>query len=83
MDRLLELQNTISKEINERYLGKTLKVLVDGESKTDKNVLQGRTESNKVVNIKADKSFIGKVLDVRITEIRTWSLRGEIVEREE
>lgn len=78
-DRLLELQNAISKEINETYAGKIMQVLIDGESKTDKNVLQGRTDSNKVVNIKGDKDLIGKVVTVRITEIRTWSLRGEIV----
>ena len=78
-DRLLHLQNRISREINETYLNKTLKVFIDGESRTDKDVLQGRTESNKVVNIKADKSLIGKIADVKITEIRTWSLVGEVV----
>ena len=78
-DRLLHLQNRISREINETYLNKTLKVFIDGESRTDKDVLQGRTESNKVVNIKGDKNLIGKICDVKITEIRTWSLVGEVV----
>ncbi len=79
-DRLLELQNRISREINDTYAGRELDVLIDGESRTDKNVLQGRTDSNKVVNIKGDRGLIGKVVRVRITDVRTWSLRGEIIE---
>ena len=79
-DRLVELQNRISREINDTYLGKVLPVFIDGESKTDKSVLQGRTDSNKVVNIKGDKSLIGKIANVRITQIRTWSLVGEVEE---
>ena len=79
-DRLLELQNRISREINDTYAGRELNVLIDGESRTDKTVLQGRTDSNKVVNIKGDRSLIGKVVRVRITDVRTWSLRGEIIE---
>ena len=78
-DRLLALQNRISREINDTYSGKTVEVLIDGMSKTDKSVLQGRTDSNKVVNIKGDKSLIGKVVLVKITEIRTWSLIGELL----
>ncbi len=77
-DRLVALQNEISREINDTYLGKTLPVLIDGESKTDKSVLQGRTESNKVVNLKGDKSLVGSIQNVNITEIRTWSLNGEL-----
>lgn len=79
-DRLVELQNKISREINDTYLGKVLPVFIDGESKTDKSVLQGRTDSNKVVNIKGDKSLIGKIANVKITQIRTWSLVGEVEE---
>ncbi len=78
-ERLVKLQNDISREINETYQDKILPVFIEGESKTDKNVLEARTESNKVVNIKADKSFIGKMVNAKITEVRTWSLYGEIV----
>ncbi len=78
-ERLVKLQNDISREINESYQDKILPVFVEGESKTDKEVLEARTESNKVVNIRADKSFIGKTVLAKITEIRTWSLYGEIV----
>ena len=78
-DKLLEVQNSISKEINETYQDKIVEVFVDGYSKNDKTTLQGRTDGNKVVNFKGDKDLIGKMIKVKITEIRTWSLNGEIV----
>ena len=61
------------------YVGGVYKVLVDGQSKTDENMLSGYTESNKLVHFKGDKSLIGKIIDVKITESHTYSLIGEIV----
>ncbi len=78
-DRLLEVQNEISKKINDRYVGKIVKVLVDGESKTDKNVLTGRTDTSKIVNFKGDKNLIGKYIDVKVCTAHTWSLNGEVI----
>ncbi len=77
-DRLLEVQNQISKEKNDEYLGKTEKVLVEGESKTNPDTLSGRTEGGKIVNFKGDTSLIGKIIDVKITKTQTWSLSGEM-----
>ena len=65
----------------ETYKGKIVKVLVEGTSKKDDTVLAGYTEKNKVVNFKGPKSIIGKIVDVKITETRTWSLNGELVEQ--
>ncbi len=61
------------------YVGGTYKVLVDGASKTDKDMLSGYTESNKLVHFKGDESLIGKIVNVKINESHTYSLLGELV----
>ncbi len=78
-NRLLEVQNKISKRKNEEYVGRIERVLVDGVSKNDESTLSGRCDSSKIVNFKGDKSLIGKYIDVKITEAHTWSLNGETV----
>lgn len=77
-NRLLEVQDEISLEKNKALLGKTFKVLTEGESKTDSSVLTGRTEGGKIVNFKGDSSLKGSFVNVKITDVRTWSLIGEI-----
>src|SRR5690625_2218384 len=80
LQRLNELVNSQASESMSAYQGEVVKVLVEGESKKDPDVLAGYTEKNKVVNFKGPKSTIGKIIDVTITETRTWSLNGVIVE---
>lgn len=82
-NRLLQVQDEISKEINLTYEGKILKVLAEGESKTNSLFMSGRTDGGKTVNFKADKSCIGKIINVKITEAKTWSLMGEVVKKSE
>jgi len=77
--RLNELVNKQSAESMQEFEGKVIKVLVEGESKRDPNVLAGYTEKSKVVNFKGPKSIIGQIVDVKITKAKTWSLDGEIV----
>ena len=74
---LLKVQDRISKEINDSYVGTVQRVLVEGVSKTNPDTLSGRTEGGKIVNFVASKSVIGTFVDVKITESRTWSLIGE------
>ncbi len=62
---------------NKRFEGKTVKVLVDGLSKNNDEVLAGYTENNKLVNFKGDKSLIGEIVKVEITEAKTWFLKGK------
>ena len=81
-DRLLETQNEISLKKNLAFEGKVVEVLVDGVSKTDSDMLSGRMENTKVVNFKGDKSLCGKYVNVKITKAHTWSLNGEITERD-
>ncbi len=64
---------------NHRFLHQTVKVLVEGYSKTQKDVLSGYTENNKLVNFKGDDRLIGQIIDVYIEEAKTWSLDGKIV----
>ena len=62
------------------YVGGVYKVLVDGVSKTDENMLSGYTESNKLVHFKGDESLVGKIVKVKINESHTYSLLGELVD---
>ncbi len=61
------------------YIGGTYKVLVDGVSKTDENMLSGYTESNKLVHFKGNENLVGKIVNVKINESHTYSLLGELV----
>lgn len=78
-DELIEVQNEISKEINDTYLGKTVEVLVDGVSKTNPDRMTGRTRTGKIVNFEGEGIQTGDLVNVKITEIFSWSLNGELV----
>ena len=75
-ERLLAVQNRISREINDTFLGRTVNVLCEGPSKTDPSKFTGRTEGNKIVNFTCADNPCGKFVDVEITGIQTWSLEG-------
>lgn len=79
-NRLLEVQNEISKRKNDAYVGRIETVLVDGSSKNNDNMLSGRCDSSKIVNFSGDKSLIGKYIKVKITQAHTWSLNGVVCE---
>lgn len=81
LHRLNALVNEQSKQSMASYEGKIVKVLVEGESKKDDTVLAGYTEKNKVVNFKGPKSIIGSIVEVKITDAKTWSLNGELIEQ--
>ena len=78
--KLNELINKYSKEANDRYLNKIVPVLIEGTSEKDGTMLMGYTDTMKLVNVKADKKYIGKIINVKIKEIKTWSMDGEIAE---
>ncbi len=79
-DRMVAFQNEISKRKNDAYFGRCEKILVEGPSKTNPDFLCGRTDGGKIVNFKGNGELVGKIVDVKITEVKTWSLIGEIVE---
>ena len=80
LQRLNELVNKYSKEANDRYLGKIVPVLLEGVSEKDDECLMGYTDTMKLVNVKADRKYIGEIVNVKITDVKTWSMDGEIVE---
>lgn len=77
--RLKALADRITEEENMKYIGTIQNVLVDGVSKTNSEVLTGRTKSYKVVNFSGSKDLIGKNIDVRIVSQHVWYLKGEII----
>ncbi len=73
-----KLNSSISK-LNESHLGKTFKVLVEDFSKHDSSYLTGRTEGFNLVHFKSNnKDLIGKIVDVKITDFKTFYLLGEL-----
>ena len=82
-ERLYELNELVNDGYlkgNMRFDNKVVKVLVDGVSKRTDSVLAGYTENNKLVNFKAGKELIGEIVNVKITEVKSWSLNGDLVE---
>ncbi len=78
--KLNDLVNKYAKENNDKYLGKTVSVLLETTSEKNKNMLMGYTETMKLVNVKAPKKYLGQIVKVKITDVKTWSLDGEIIE---
>lgn len=76
-NRLVETVNSICAEINKEYKDKIVEVLVEGSSKNDENKLAGRTDNGKLVNFTGDKDSIGKIVKVKITNPKSFSLEGE------
>ncbi len=81
--RLQALQQRINEmagEISAAMLNTRQRILVEGPSKKDPNVLAGRTENNRVVNFHGDPRMIGQFVDVVVTESLSNSLRGRLVD---
>ena len=79
LQQLLAVQNAISLQINHRLIGKKIKVLVEGVSKTSTNAYCGRSDTNKVVIFPGEESMVGKIVSVLITEAKTWNLVGHVI----
>lgn len=79
-DLLVNAVNEISEKKNKAYQDRVEKVLVDGISKNDKSTLTGRTDGFKLVNFAGKKELIGSIVDVKITDAKTFSLFGEVIE---
>ena len=75
--RLNERWNQYAKLKNDAYLGKTVRVLVDGASKKNDQIMSGYTETNKLVNFVAKDAKAGDIVTVKITGCKTFSLDGE------
>ena len=76
---LLLEQREITSEWFKRFVGKTVTVLAEGEGRTSSEYLTGKTDENIIVEVKADKKYIGEFIQVRITKAMNWALEGELV----
>ena len=75
-NRLVEVINLYAAEKNKAYVGRVVSVLVDGPSKTDEAMLTGRTEEFKLVDFPDGGQKAGDIVNVEITQGKTFSLRG-------
>lgn len=80
LNEIIELQNQLSAQSNQRCIGHTYEVLVEGTSKRSKEQLVGRTEQNKVVVFDRKNYRIGDFVNVRITEASSATLKGEVID---
>ncbi|WP_097104333.1 tRNA (N6-isopentenyl adenosine(37)-C2)-methylthiotransferase MiaB [Nitrosomonas ureae] len=82
LERLHRLQAQLSsqsRKISLQMIGTVQRVLLEGASKKNLDELSGRTDNNRVVNLAGDSELIGQFVNVRITETRAHSLRGDLV----
>ena len=78
LHRLNELVNKYAKEANDKYLGEVVPVLLENVSEKDDSMLAGYTDTMKLVNVKAPKEMLGKIVNVKIMDVKTWSMDGEV-----
>jgi len=80
-DRLVDLVAELAFKANQPFLGTTVEALVEGSSKRDPGVMVGHSPRNQTVHfplpVGADPAdYVGKMVDVKVEEARTWYLRG-------
>ncbi len=81
LQQLMRLQNAKAKEESQKYLGKTVKVLVEGPSRKNPEMLTGRTSTHKIVLFKSSRTDLkGKFVNTNIYEAKTWTLYGKLEE---
>ena len=80
-DKLLEVQNGHSAALHAAYIGKTVRVLVDGTSDDSDWPLSARTEGNRLVRLRGNADLIGDFADVHIVGSNTWALYAELIEK--
>ena len=76
---LQETINELSKNKSKKMVGKEVEILVESMSSKYNNMVTGRTKNNKMINIPGNKDLIGKILDIKITELNNKSLKGEVL----
>ncbi|MEJ6950540.1 tRNA (N6-isopentenyl adenosine(37)-C2)-methylthiotransferase MiaB [Natronospora cellulosivora (SeqCode)] len=79
LNALMDLQNKISLEKNQEELGKVVEVLVEGESKNNPDMYQGRDRKNKLIIFPKQDNIVGKIVKVKIDNVQSFTLFGEVV----
>ncbi|MDI3547606.1 MAG: tRNA-2-methylthio-N6-dimethylallyladenosine synthase [Halanaerobiales bacterium] len=80
LERLMELQNRISLENNQKLIGEVLEVLVDGESKNNPEMYSGRDRKNKLVIFSKKEGIKGEIVPVKINKAQSFTLFGEVID---
>lgn len=80
LQTLNRVVNKYARLSNEKMLHKIVPVLIEGYSEKGNNMLMGYTDTFKLVNVEGDEKYIGKIVDVEITDIKSWSLNGRIID---
>ncbi len=78
-DRLKQVFEERVEENNKKYVGTTQKILVEGYSKNNQDMLTGRTDTNKVVIFEGPEKLIGKIINIKIISEHKWYLKGEVL----
>lgn len=82
LQKLMDMQNENSLELNQAYVGRTVEVMVEGPSKSDEHIWMGRTTGNKIIlwsYVGTEK--VGDLVEVRVDVAQTWLLKGTLQER--
>ncbi|MDA8229237.1 MAG: tRNA (N6-isopentenyl adenosine(37)-C2)-methylthiotransferase MiaB [Desulfitobacterium hafniense] len=80
LQKLMTLQNSMSLVWRQRMIGHIYEVLVEGPSKSNPDRFTARTRGNELVVFDADKSFIGRLINVKIVDTNSWTLQGELAQ---
>ncbi len=80
MRKLLEVQREVSTEHYKRFIGKTLRVLVDDTAKKREGWLTGKSSEFIIVEFEGDKSLIGKFVNIKVTGAMNWAVTGELID---
>jgi tRNA-2-methylthio-N6-dimethylallyladenosine synthase len=78
LNALIQLQKPNSGWRNQRFVGKSLEVLVDGKSRRDKNKWKGKARTNQTVIIDSNQDILGKIVPVTISEVDSFTLFGKL-----
>ena len=79
LKRLMDLQNKISYDKNQKLIGTTQEILVTGPSSNDPEVYEGRTSTNKICFIEKNEELIGEIVEVKIEAAKSWTLEGTVI----
>lgn len=79
LQRLMKVQNECTLNISKSYLGKIERILVEGVSRKNADMLTGRTSTNKIVLFKGDIGLKGSFVNIKVNQCNTWTLYGEII----
>ena len=79
LQALLDIQNNMAREQNQRYIGKTVRVLVEGYAGNKQEYMTGRTGNNIIVNFPADGSAMNQYVDIRVDRVQNWAMFGDMI----